>query len=175
MLAPQSKTVAHFIAADRRADGGQRRVSVAAEGVSIDRRVAGIAMRLALPIGCFRGVSLSLLENARGSFYRVALDHPDPELRVTLAESASESEIAPEWKAWAGFFGLPRIALAPGQDPLFPDSRLGGTPVIGEVHPRKRGWPLKSRRSAFSGQRAAGLPSRMPVVHRGEREIVCYE
>lgn len=174
MLAPQVKTVAHFIAADQRADGGQRRVSVAAEYVSIDRRVAGIAMRLALPIGCFRGVSLSVLENAGGWFYRVALEHADPELGVTLAESASESEIAPEWKAWAGFFGLPRIAPTQGQRPVFLDCGQG-TPVTGGIPSRKRGWPLKRRRSAISGRRFAGPSSRALAVFRGEREIACYE
>jgi hypothetical protein len=168
MLASPFKTVAHFVAADQRADGGQRRVSVAAEGVSIDRRLAGIAMRLALPIGCFRGVSLSRLDHAGGCFYRVALDHADPELRVTLAESASESEIAPEWTAWAGFFGLPRIAPAPGAQSV---ETLG----VGEVPPRKRGWPLKQRRSAISARRMVGPEVRLQTVFRGEREIIARE
>lgn len=174
MLAPQSKTVAHFVAADQRADGGHRRVSVAAEGVSIDRRLAGIAMRVALPIRCFRGVSLSLLENERGCFYRVALDHADPELRVTLAEAASESEIAPEWKAWAGFFGLPRVISLPDESRAVSDCRLGAL-VLGAVQPRKRGWPLQKRRSAISARRIAGLTGRVQMLFRGEREMIGAE
>jgi hypothetical protein len=171
---PCAKNVAHFVAADPRADGGQRRVSLAAHAVSIDRRVAGVAMRLALPIGCFRGVSLALLENARGFFYRVALDHADPELAVTLAESASESDIAPEWKAWARFFNLPRMTLAPGQSPVVLDRRLGEL-VLGAVQPRKRGWPLKNRRSAISARRIAGPKGRVQSMFCGEREIVGAE
>ena len=174
MLAPQSKTVAHFVSADRRADGGQRRVSVAAEGVSIDRRVAGIAMRVALPIRCFRGVSLSLLENERGFFYRVALDHADPELRVTLAEAASESEIAWEWEAWAGFFGLPRMTFLPDESPAVFDCRLGAL-VLGAVQPRKRGWPLQKRRSAISARRIAGPKGRIQAVFPDERETIGAE
>lgn len=171
---PCAKNVAHFVAADPRADGGQRRVSLAADAVSIDRRVAGVAMRLALPIGCFRGVSLALLENARGVFYRVALDHADPELTVTLAESDSESDIAPEWKAWARFFNLPRLTLAPDESPVLLDRRLGAL-ALGAVKPRKRGWPLKKRRSAISAQRRAGRKGSVQKVFRGEREIAGAE
>ena len=171
---PCAQSVAHFVAADPRADGGQRRVSLAADAVAIDRRVAGVAMRLALPIGCFRGVSLTLLENARGSFYRVALDHADPELAITLAESDSESDIAPEWKAWARFFDLPRLTLAPDEIPVVLDSRFGAL-VLGAVQPRKRGWPLKKRRSAISARRVAGPKGRVQSVFRNEREIVSGE
>jgi hypothetical protein len=171
---PCGKSVAHFVAADPRADGGQRRVSLAADAISIDRRVAGVAMRLALPIGSFRGVSLALLENARGYFYRVALDHADPELAVTLAESDSESDIAPEWKAWARFFNLPRLTFSPDENPVILDRRLGAL-VLGAVQPRKRGWPLKKRRSAISAKRIAGPQGRVQAVFCGEREIVCTE
>jgi hypothetical protein len=171
---PCARSVAHFVAADPRADGGQRRVSLAADAVSIDRRVAGVAMRLALPIGCFRGVSLALLENARGYFYRVALDHADPELAVTLAESDSESDIAPEWKAWARFFNLPRLTLASDESPVVLDRRLGEL-ILGGVQPRKRGWPLKKRRSAISARRGVGPKGRALAAFTGERDIICYE
>jgi hypothetical protein len=171
---PCARSIAHFVAADPRADGGQRRVSLAAEAVYIDRRVAGVAMRLALPIGCFRGVSLAVLENARGFFYRVALDHADPELAVTLAESDSESDIAPEWKAWARFFNLPRLTFSPDGSPVVFDRRLGAL-VLGAVQPRKRGWPLKKRRSAISGRRIAGPKGRVQAMSCGERESVGAE
>jgi len=170
---PCGESVAHFVAADPRADGGKRRVSLAAHAVSIDRRVAGVAMRLALPIGCFRGVSLALLENACGFFYRVALDHADPELQVILAESDCQSDIAPEWKAWARFFDLPRLTFSPDERQVL-DRRLGAL-VIGAVQPRKRGWPLKKRRSAISARRLAGPKGRVQAVFRGEREIVSTE
>jgi len=171
---PCGKSVAHFVAADPRADGGQRRVSLAADAVAINRRVAGIAMRLALPIDCFRGVSLALLENGRGFFYRVALDHADPELAVTLAESDSESDIAPEWKAWAVFFNLPRLTVSPDESLVVLDRRLGAL-TLGTVQPRKRGWPLKRRRSAISARRIAGPKGRVQSVFRGEREIISAE
>ena len=113
MVLPCQNNLAKFVADDPRADNGKRQISIAADAIAIDRRVAGVAMRLALPVKSFRGVSLTLLENDRGAFYRVALDHADPDLRVTLAESAGEADIAGEWRAWADFFQLPRIAFGP--------------------------------------------------------------
>src|SRR6266568_323836 len=96
MTAPLEK----LVASDPRADGGLRQIYIEPGAISIHRRVGGVQMRLALPIGCFSGVSLALLGSARGGFYyRVALQHRDPELAVTLAESENEADIAPEWRA----------------------------------------------------------------------------
>jgi hypothetical protein len=174
MTSSQAKAIEPIFARDARADGGQRQISIAADGIAIDRRVAGVRMRLALPIRAFRGVSLALVENARGSFYRVALDHRDPDLAVTLAEAKSEREIAAEWKAWAQFFNLPRLTLGPDRKLVVLDSSLGGV-VLGAVQPRKRGWPLKPRRSKISGLRKQAPGGRVMSVFRGEREIICYE
>lgn len=174
MTTPQAKAVARIVAADPRADGGQRQIFIAADEIAIDRRVAGVRMRLALPIRAFRGVSLALLQGARGSFYRVALDHSDPDLRVTLAESPNESDIAPEWRAWAQFFQLPRLTVSPGGNLVLLDRRLGAL-ALGAVQPRKRGWPLKHRRSRISALRKPGPKGRVLAVFRDEREIVCYE
>ena len=174
MTTPQAKAIETIFARDSRADGGQRQISIAADAIAIDRRVAGVRMRLALPIRAFRGVSLALVENARGSFYRVALDHRDPDLAVTLAEAKSEREIAEEWKAWAQFFHLPRLTLGPDQKPVVLDSSLGAL-ALGAVQPRKRGWPLQRRRSKISAARKAGPGGRVMAVFRGEREITCYE
>lgn len=174
MTTPQAKAIERIFARDPRADGGQRQISIGADSIAIDRRVAGVRMRLALPIQAFRGVSLALVENARGSFYRVALDHRDPDLAVTLVEAQSESEIALEWKAWAQFFKLPRLTLGPDRKPVVLDAALGAL-ALGAVQPRKRGWPLQQRRSKFSGLRQQGPGGRVMAVFRGEREITCYE
>ena len=174
MISTQHKALGRLVADDPRADGGQRQILIAADAIAIDRRVAGVRMHLALPIRAFRGVSLAMVENGRGSFYRVALDHADPDLIVTLAESASEQEIAPEWKAWAQFFQLPRLAFGPGARVVVMDRRLGAL-ALGEAQPRKRGWPLKNRRSRISASRKAGPKGRAMAIFRDEREIICYE
>jgi hypothetical protein len=159
---------------DPRADGGKRRVTLGADTIGIDRSLAGMRMKLALPVRAFRGVSLAVVEGPCGTVYRVALDHQDPDLRVTLAEAADPKLIVPEWRGWAKFFRLPRLAQGAGDFLVALEGRLGAL-VLGEVQPRKRGWPLKGRRSTMSATRKAGPKVRLQAVHRGEREIICYE
>jgi hypothetical protein len=91
-----------------------------------------------------------------------------------LAKSDSENDIAPEWKAWARFFNLPRLTVSPDGSPVILDRRLGAL-VLGAVQPRKRGWPLKKRRSAISARRVTAPKGRVQGIFRGEREIAGYE
>lgn len=169
----QAAPLARLVAEDPRADSGLREISIAADAIAIDRRVAGVKMRLSVPTRNFRGVSLSLREGARGFCYRVALIHADSELNVVLVESESEADAAAEWRAWAKFFGLPRLAQLAGGE-IEAIERSFGEVSAKEVQPRRRGWPLKQRRSMMSGRRQAGA-GRALQVHRGEQEIICYE
>jgi hypothetical protein len=165
--------LASLVAADPRADGGQRRITLGADTIGIDRSLAGVRMKLALPVRAYRGVSLAVIEGAQGTFYRLALDHADPDLRVTLAESRDPEDLVREWRGWAKYFRLPRLAQGSGEFWVAIEGRLGEL-VLGAAQPRKRGWPLKHRRSRISGVRRAPKV-REHVVHRDEREIICYE
>ena len=109
-MTPIAALSTRFLATDPRADDGLREISIAAEAVAINRRVSGVKMRLSVPMAHFRGVALSVLENARGFLFRVALVHPDPELDVILAESDCEEEIGKVWRDWAQALRLPLIA-----------------------------------------------------------------
>jgi hypothetical protein len=165
--------LACIVAEDPRADGGQRRVTLGADTIGIDRSLSGVRMKLALPVRAYRGVSLSVIEGAQGAVYRLALDHADPELGVTLAESRDPEALVAEWRGWAKYFRLPRLAQGMGAFWVALDGRLGDL-VLGPVQPRKRGWPLKHRRSRISAWRKPDK-TRKHVVHRDEREIICYE
>ena len=44
-----------------------------------------------------------------GFVYELRLAHRDPDLSVLLAEAQDESRIWAEWRASAGFFGLPAL------------------------------------------------------------------
>jgi hypothetical protein len=165
---------ARLVAADPRADGGTREISIAADAIAIDRRVGGVKMRLCLPAPSFRGVALSVIEAARGFIYRVALVHADSELDVVLAESGSEQDISREWLSWAQFFRLPRLTRAASGHEAVVEQRYGEIEAR-TVQPRHRGWPLKGRRSTMSGRRGPGASGRIMAVHGGEREIICYE
>ncbi len=174
MSIPNVALLARLVADDPRADSGKREVVVAADAITIDRCVAGVRMRIAAPVRSYRGVALSVQEGLRGFFYRLALVHADPDLDVILSEAESEAEVAPQWRAWAQFFGLPRLmrSLRGADKPV--------EQALGEVsatlpQPRRRGWPLKGRRSAISARRKAGAGGRVLPMHRGEREIICYE
>lgn len=174
MVISHAAPLAHLIAADPRSDDGTREISIAADAIAIDRRVGGVKMRLCLPAPSFRGVALSVIEAARGFVYRVALVHADSELDVVLAESGSEQDISREWLSWAQLFRLPRLTrTSSGGDAIV--ERPYGEIEARAVQPRRRGWPLKTRRSTMSGRRAPGAKGRVMAVHCGEREIICYE
>jgi hypothetical protein len=165
--------LACIVAEDPRADGGQRRITLCADTIGIDRSLAGVRMKLALPVRAYRGVALTVVEGARETWYRVALDHADPDLRVTLAESRDAEALVAEWRGWAKYFRLPRLAQGVGEVCVALDGRLGEL-VLGPAQPRKRGWPLKHRRSRMSALRRPAR-GREHAVHRNEREIICYE
>jgi hypothetical protein len=163
-----------IVADDPRADGGRRHITLGANTIGIDRSLSGIRMKLALPVRAFRGVALAVVEGAHGTFYRVALDHVDPDLRVTLNEGVNPEALVAEWRGWAKYFRLPRLAQGAGEFWVALDGRLGEL-VLGRVQPRKRGWPLKARRSRISASRKAGAKGQSLGLYRGEREIICYE
>jgi hypothetical protein len=68
---------------------------------------------------------------------------------------------------------LPRLAQGAGEFRVALDGRLGAL-VLGAAQPRKRGWPLKRRRSRMSAFRKP-VRTGAQAVHRNEREIICYE
>jgi len=172
-MTPIAALSTRFLATDPRADDGLREISIAAEAVAINRRVSGVKMRLSVPMAHFRGVALCVLENARGFLFRVALVHPDPELDVILAESEREEEIGRVWRDWAQTLRLPLIARSTTGETMV--ERRYGEVQARAVQPRRRGWPLKRRRSMISARRTSGPKGRVMAVHGGEREIICYE
>lgn len=165
---------------DPRAEGGQRDVTLTRHRVTIRRRYAGVGMKIAVPTQAYRGVVLSLESNARGrAHFRVTLRHDDPDLSVILTEAFDETQILADWRAWAEFLtqsplverdggALERVDAAGACDEAFP------------VMPRRRGTPATWRsRGRFQMRRRMGCsledtPARIGL-HKGEREIVCYE
>jgi hypothetical protein len=174
MPTTRTTVLARLVADDPRADSGRREIAVTAESIAIDRCVAGVRMRLSLPARSFRGVALALQQGARGLSYRVALIHADSEFDVALAEADNERDAARDWLAWARILRLPRLARGLGGGEAMVENRFGEIRAA-TVQPRRRGWPLKCRRSAISARRKAGAKGRVLPVHRNEREIVCYE
>ena len=159
---------------DRRADGGQRRVRVGRRDILISRRLGGMSMLISVPVRAYRGVALDV-EPRRdgGASYRLSLAHDDPDLDIVLAETADGGAISADWKYWASYLDLPRLA-ARGGDFETLDPRLGGV-ALGETIARRKNTSVVARRPRFCARRKEGDDARTATVHQGEREIVCYE
>lgn len=159
---------------DRRADGGARRIRVTRSDVLISRFLRGVAMMIAVPVSAYRGVVLDVLASEDGlPRYVLSLTHRDPDLDILLAETRDGGSVAADWKHWAAWLGLPRLAGEDGEtSPL--DGALGAVDA-GAPLGRRRDVNVSKRRPRFLTRRKGGETRRAGVVFAGEREIICYE
>jgi hypothetical protein len=149
---------------DARSDDRQREIAFGDRSVVIARRVAGIAMRVRVPLASYQGVRLSLAVEREGeALHTIELLHRDPDLTVPLFQAADPRVIAAEWCAWANSLSLPR---------LFEDY---SAPNEAMAPPRRRGSAVARRRTRFARRRKIGALSRLAVTYLDEREIISYE
>jgi hypothetical protein len=156
---------------DARSDDRTREIAFRDSAVIIARRIAGIAMRLRVPLASYQGVTLCLAAEGHGeALHKLELLHHDPDLSIPLCEASDAAEIAVEWAEWAESLGLPRLVeRAAGQLEL-----VAPSPAT-SPEPRRRGSAVAKRRTRFSRRRKMGTLQRLAVIYRDEREIVCYE
>ena len=157
---------------DARADRGRREVAISDTHVTINRRVGGVDMHLALQVTAYKGVALCLQAGVGDALvYQVRLVHPDTELTVVLDEALDDRNIIADWRLWARVLNLPALV-----------EREVGTYEIAEATPDsvdpegalpRRHRPNKTRPS-FLSRRKVGLPG-APVVYVGEREIIARD
>jgi hypothetical protein len=156
---------------DWRADGGARRVRVTRSDILISRRFSGVDMMISVPVPAYDGVALDVVEGRDGApCYRLSLAHRDRDLDVVLAETQDSGDAAANWKYWASYLGLPRLAAENGE--LAEVDVASGAPV---AYPRGGNAVLRHRRPRFLTRRKVGVAARMAEVFAGEREIICYE
>ena len=159
-----------LIAADPRADGRRREVTLGRDRVMIARSVAGVRMKIALASHAYRGVVLRLRGLWDGRFtYEIVLVHRDPDLCVPLFEAQDDNEVQAEWRLWARFLGLPALVereegRAEADDATLAD--LSGTLAA----PRRRGAAMSRRRPRFLARRKSGRGA-IGVSLGGAREI----
>ena len=166
---PCDRAARAAVLVDPRADDRRRRVEISPSRIVISRRVGAVAMRLALAPAAYRGVGLKVAERAEGVAYEICLTHRDSDFDAVLARCDESDEAIAEWRQWARWFALPALVeQAPGR--FVARQELGATPG-----PRRRRHALRERRSRFALRRRMGEPAKMADIHRGEREIVCYE
>ena len=157
---------------DARADDRLREIVFRGPSVVIARRMAGIAMRVRVPLSSYRGVALSVAGEAAGEpLHKLELLHHDPDLTIPLIEAADVMEIAVEWAAWAQSLSLPRLVeRTPGKLEAVEEAGAGALPA-----PRRRGSAVAKRRTRFARRRKMGALQRLATTYREEREIICYE
>lgn len=157
---------------DRRADGGQRHVRVGRRDILIARRLAGISMLISVPVRAYRGVALDIRPTGDGgASYRLSLAHSDPDLDVVLTETRDGGAVSADWKYWASYLDLPRLAGKDGEFTL--DPRIGEVAAPGAIA-RRHNVAVAQRRPRFAARRKAGVGARMETIHEA-REIICYE
>ncbi len=136
-------------APDSRTDSGTRHVSISVRRIEIERHVAGIAMRLAIPIRAYDGVLLACDEQAEPRLYRISLVHSDPDLSIELHRTVDSPHVLALWRNWAEFFGKPALyGEASGQ----PQQRRD----VSRPRPRRRGDEIAKRRPRFLKRRRGG-------------------
>lgn len=152
---------------DGRADNRRRSVLLSRDRVTIDRRYRGIAMRLSVPVSAYQGVCVGVRTAENGGFvYELRLAHRDPDLSVLLTEAQDESLIWAEWRASAGFFGLP--ALVERNDGPEVWGALAAAPAGG------RDRRVKRRHRPGIVTRRVARPEALATVHR-EDEIIARD
>lgn len=163
-------------AIDRRADGQQRMVALSRDIVRIDRRIEGIAMRVAVPVSAYRGVALSLTADRGGvSHYALHLLHKDEDLSVMLDCAGHDADILADWRLWSRFFRLPALVERRAGLVEEADLTLGGL-LIGPAGPSRRAPRFRSkRRPSFLARRKAGNDRLSALCHVGEREMIARD
>jgi hypothetical protein len=163
-----------FELADRRSDGGVRRVDILEHEVLIERSIAGVKMRIALPFTLYEGVALDVGRTAAGGDrLTVRLVHDDPEFDVPLFEASDDRDITAVWQAWARRLGLPLMIADCEGGYVEPFPRLGSL-AVSRPRPRRMPVHVAKRRPRFLTRRRTGRPAAKPVVHEG-REIIARD
>ena len=163
-----------FEAADEAADERLRVVDLHRERVVLRRSVRGIRMALNMPVKSYRGVAIRLHGEADRppTSIAVVLEHSDPALSLPLFSSAERDDIVAEWQSWGRVLGLPLLVAENDGSLREPFARLGALRIEKPTWRRRRRNAIARRRPSRLLRRRPGKLPAIPVVHRGEREIV---
>jgi hypothetical protein len=163
-----------FRASDAGADERTRHVELYRERVVLRRCVRGIPMSLNVPVSDFLGVALSVIAPTENTAEAVCLtlEHPDPGLSIPLFNAPDNDDVVAEWQSWAQVLQRPLLVVDDGGalHELFP--RIGHVRLGVPAQRRRRRTAIKRRRPSILLRRRPGIPTAIPAIHRGEREII---
>lgn len=163
-----------YAARDSGADGQVRDIELDRERVVVRRMVAGISMKVGVPLREFCGVTLRMLppEGEEPAAVAVMLEHRDRGLTVPLFVAAEGDEALAEWKSWSRVLGMPLLG-DDGNNMLREPLRRIGRLNVGAPSPRRRRRAaIRWRRPSILMRRKPGRLPAEPVVHRNECEII---
>jgi hypothetical protein len=165
---------ARFAAIDPSADGRVREIEIDRNRVVVRRAVAGVRMRLNVPIESYLGVVVRIEPDASPACGQIAvvLAHRDPALSVTLSAAEDCDDVIADWQAWAKSLGCPLLIGNGDGSWREPMARLGALVVASPAPRRRRHSAHVKRRPKALMRRKPGRPAAAPVVHRDEREII---
>jgi hypothetical protein len=164
----------HFTAEDAVADERVRHVELHRERVILRRALQGMRIALNVPVKAFRGVSIRLVAQTRERAAGVAvyLEHLDPALSIELYAAENTDDIVAEWQCWSRVLGLPQLVAASDGGFHTPFPQIGAVRHKEPTQRRRRRSAVARRRPRFLARRHAGVARIIPLVHRGEREII---
>jgi hypothetical protein len=165
-----------FTAADGAADEGLRIVDLHRERVVLRRAFAGMRMAVNLPVAAYRGVAIRLdATTETPPFVAVTLEHADAALSLPLFCSTDNDDIVAEWQLWGRVLGLPLLVAEVDGTVREVFARMGRLLIAAPTWRRRRRSAVARRRPSRLLRRRAGALSAVPVVHRGEREIIARD
>jgi hypothetical protein len=163
-----------YAARDIGADGQVRDIQLDRDRVVFKRAVAGIRMKIGVPVHEFSGVTMRTLppEGEEPAAVAVMLEHRDIGLTVPLYVATEGDDALAQWKCWSRVLGLP-LLVADGDGALHePFGRIGRVGLGKPGQRRRRRAAIKWRRPSILMRRKPGRPPASPTVYRSEREII---
>jgi hypothetical protein len=172
---------ARFAAVDPSADGRIREIEIDRNRVVVRRAVAGVRMRLNVPIDSYLGVVVRIESDAapapvQGHITQgqiaVVLAHRDPALSVTLSAAETCDDVIADWQAWARSLNCPLLIGNGDGSWREPMARIGALVVAAPSPRRRRHSAHLKRRPKALMRRKPGQPAAAATVYRDEREII---
>ncbi|MBK5960351.1 hypothetical protein CCR97_19425 [Rhodoplanes elegans] len=163
-----------FRTADQASDSKERIVELDHDTLVLRRAVAGIPMKVSVPVASFLGVALRVAppdETSDGSV-AVVLEHKDPALTVPLFVADDGTDAVAEWQLWANRLGLPLLVAETDGTLREPFARMGSVRLAKAQPRRRRASPLKRRRASILMRRKPGRLPVAPRIHKDEKELI---
>jgi hypothetical protein len=163
-----------YAARDGGADGQIRDIELDGERVVLKRAVAGIRMKVGVPVREFAGVTMRTLppEGGEPAAVAIMLEHRDSGLTVPLYVAPEGDDAMAQWKCWSRVLGVPLLVTESDGVLREPFPRIGRVRIGNPGPRRRRRAAIKWRRPSILMRRKPGRPSPSPAVYRGEREII---